>query len=443
MKTHTKLVPNSLLTPRHLPRQMRPGYLYVAVLFTTLIVMATVSVSLSVSTANLRAENNRNARSQALRLAESEIHRLAAKMRTSSQWRTDSINNEFSPWRDWTIGLSTSGLVRQVRHRYNDADSVLNDSLIDSAELTVHARVGDAETAVSVTLESDPSPLELLGYSVTCSNDLDINSGGTLTAERAVQVAGDCLSTSGMLTTPRLECGGLAEVTLRGDLAASSVSLPSYNVLTRYAAVGTQIPLASIPQSNGERMIQDVVLSPNVNPYGTVDAGGIYWINASGQTVRIANCRLNATLVITNANEIILSGGLTWSYPVAPEAILVSDSPIQMEDLEATLNESNRNVNFNPAGSPYRETLTNSTAVDIYPTELRGLIYSTQDIVIEPLVDGATLSVVGSILAADLQIKAHVTVRQLDEWIDSPPIGFSNRVPMRFVRGTFRRIPSP
>ncbi len=430
--------------PSRTPRRTRHGYLYVAVLFTTLIVVATVSVSLSISTASLRSETNRDHRMQALQMAESEIHRLAAQMRTSAQWRANSTNDQFSAWRDWTVGAAKPGLVRQVRHRYTDADGALDDSLIDPVQLTVHARVGDTESTVTVMLQSDPTPLDILNNSVTCSDDLEFESGGTLTTERAVQVFDDCkTNSSGMLTTPQLHCSGNVEMTLRGDLAATSVSVPTYNVLARYVAVGTQIPIASIPQSSGESLMEDIVLSPTVNPYGSPDVAGIYWINAGGQRVRIANSRFDATLVIFNANEVILSGGLTWNYPLVPEAILLCDSSITIENLESTLSEPARNVNFNPVGSPHRETLANGTTTDIYPSELRGFVYTTQDILIEPLVGDATLPITGSILGADIKISGHVVVRQLDEWIEKPPIGFSSRVPMEFVRGTFRRIPSP
>jgi hypothetical protein len=232
-------------------------------------------------------------------------------------------------------------------------------------------------------------------------------------------------------------------MTLRGDLVAASVSLPTYDVLARYRSEGTRILIASLPQSGGERLIQDIVLSPTINPYGTTDAAGIYWIDASGEKVRIANCRLDATLVISDANEVLLSGGLAWSYPRTPDAILVCDSKITIENLESTLSEPDRNSNFNPLGSPYRDTLTNGTTFDTYPTELRGLVYTTKDILIKPLVGNGILPVTGSLLGDKIQIEGAVSVQQLDEWIDTPPIGFSDQVPMQFVRGTFRRIPSP
>tara|TARA_R110002049_G_scaffold4601_5_gene32069 strand:- start:107440 stop:108801 length:1362 start_codon:yes stop_codon:yes gene_type:complete len=422
----------------------RSGYVYVAVLFTTLIVMATVAVSVSLSTANVRAQNDRGRRMDALRIAESELQRLAAHMRTSAQWRSQMINDEFTDWREWNVGPSASGETRHVRHRYTDSDGNLNDDSADSVDLTVHARIGTTESAVSVTLEPDPGPLDVLNYSVTSSDDLHLESGALLNTERAVQVYDDCrTNSSGRLITPELQCSGKVAFTVRGDRTASSVSVPSYNVLNRYRSVGTQISAWSIPYYGYQRRIQDIVLSPSANPYGANDAAGIYWIDAWGQTIRISNCRIDAILVISGAAEVILSGGITWNYPNEPEAILVTDSSIRIENVNATLSEEDRDVNFNPTGSPYRGTLTNSTKTDTYPTELRGFVYTTQDILIQPLDDDATLPITGSLLGSDIEIYGNVSVRSLDEWNESPPIGFADRTPMRFVRGTFRRIPSP
>ena len=434
---------------RHAPscdrlgRNASDGYVYVAVLFTTLIVMATVAASLSISTANLSSQANRGRRIEALQMAESEIHRLTAEMQTSGQWRTNASNDQFTGWRDWTVGTAT-GSVREVRHRFHDPDGSLDDDDRDSVELTVHARIDETESAVMVRLEPDPQPLGLLAYAVTASDDLEFESGGTLVTERSVQVFDDCkTNSSGLLVTPRLECNGLVQMSLRGDLAIASVATPTYSVIDRYKVAGTQILATSVPISGGEYLIEDVVLSPNSNPFGSNDAAGIYWLNAGDQTVRINHCRLDATLVIENAAEIFLSGGINWSYPDSAEAILVSDAPITLQNVESHLSESDRGVNFNPYGSPYRETLSNGTNTDIYPTELRGFVYSTHNIKIESLVADATLPIVGSVLGRDVIIEGRVTVRHLDEWMETPPIGFADRVPMRFVRGTMRRIASP
>ncbi|MCG8649841.1 MAG: hypothetical protein MI861_08410, partial [Pirellulales bacterium] len=407
-------------------------------------VVASVAAALSISTANLRSESDRADRFAALRLAESELHRQAALMRVSGQWRSDWTSGVFSPWRALTIDGADLSSGAQVRHRLTDSDGDLSDSDIDSVELTVHAKVGSAQAAIAATLEPDPIAYDLLRYAVTATDDLQLDSGGVLTAERPIQVADSCKTfSSGVIVTPQLECSGSVYPTLRGDLSAANVTLPSRNVVNDYIARGTEIPNAAVPRSLGRLLIRDVVLSAGNNPFGSTDPNGIYWLDADGRQVIIANCRLEATLVVKDASVTQFSGGLNWTYPNQPDAAFVSNSPIFMIMMDSTLDESDRGVNFNPPSSPYRGTLSDSDTDDVYATEIRGVVYSTRNIWIEPLDDDAALSITGSIIGRDISSRALLHVRQLDELLSAPPLGLSDPTPMRFVRGSQRRIPAP
>ncbi len=157
----------------------------------------------------------------------------------------------------------------------------------------------------------------------------------------------------------------------------------------------------------------------------------------------ISHCRFDATLAIRNASHIEISGGIVWNYPTTADVILATDSPITLTNVEGTLDEAVRTANFNPASSPYRQTLFNSTTTDVYPTELRGVVYTSDDLTLDPLISNASLHVTGAIVAKDLRINGYMTVTQLDELLSQPPPGLSNLTPMRFTRGTFRRVPSP
>ena len=425
-------------------RRSSNGYLYVAVLFTTLLVMAAVTAAVSISTSNLRGETDRAGRGQALRFVESEIQRQAVLMRTSAQWRNVVTNNVFSDWSPFTVnGVDVTG-TSQSRVRFYDPDGDLADDLADPVQLTVHARVGRSEAALTVQLESDPKPLPLLHYSLTASDDIELEGGGALSCERPVQVADDCkTNTTGILTTPQLDCSGSVQITLRGDLSPSAVVMPSHDVVAQYVAVGTEIPYSAIPLSGGDLLIEDRLLSPTENPFGTADPSGIYWIDAQGSDVIISHCRFDATLAIRDAAQIEIGGGITWNYPTIPDVILATDSPIRIQNVEPRLDESARSINFNPPSSPYRASLSNTTATDIYPTELRGVIFTTHDFRLDPLVSAATLPIIGAVIGRDIRIEGSMAIRHLDELLTNPPPALSNKIPMRFVRGTFRRVPSP
>jgi hypothetical protein len=246
-----------------------------------------------------------------------------------------------------------------------------------------------------------------------------------------------------VLTASRLECGGKLEVTLRGDLESADLQMPTHDVVDKYVRVGTQIGNASLPVQGGRYVIEDIVLTANSNPYGTPDSAGIYWIDANFQPIRISNCRIEATLAVKNAASIELSGGLVWTYATDPEAILVTDNDITFRDLEPALDEPVRGTNFNPPLTPYRRTFANTSATDVFPTELRGVIFTTRDITFQPTVNDDLLALTGAVICKDLTVQGDVVIRQLSEVMDAPPLGLINPVPLQFVRGTFRRVPTP
>ena len=427
---------------RRVTTHRRSGYLYLAVLFTSLIIAAVATASLSLSTANNRSEINRANRLSAVRLAESELHRIAAQIQDSDEWRTAATNNVYSTWVDLGANGVISSDAAQVRHRFTDVDGSLDDDNSDNVVLTAHAKVGNSNAGVSVELEPRLDPLPILNYGVTVANDMWIENNGTLSVQRPVQVGDDCDTlTSGALTTPRLECSSSVGIDLRGDLASANLDLPS-DVIVDYGANATTIPVFSLPLVGSFREIRNQVLSSTTNPFGgNLDTNGVYQINANGQSIRIASSRIQATLVITNANVIEITSSVSWSYPTTPGAILVSDSVINFVDIDPILDEATQNVNFNPTSTPYRGVADTDTN-DIYPTELRGMIYTTNDLNVLSVTQGR-LQITGGIVCGDLRIESHVSVNQLDELLDSPPLPLSNLTPMQFIHGTFRRVAVP
>ena len=423
----------------------RGGYLYVAVLFTALIVAAAVAAALNLSTGSLRAENERINRKSALRLAESELHRVASHMNLASNWRLNKTSGAFSGW----VVMSDDGVhnsdASQVRHRLTDADGDLGDDFADSVELTAHAIVGKAEVAVSATLQPRQATESILHYGITAYDDIQIELAGSLTSAGPIQVGDDCkTNSSGLLTTPTLECNGRVEMAFRGDFVNSAtVTMPSHDVVDMYVQEGTQIAVASLPIQNGKRVVDSVLLTAADNPFGAGDPDGIYWIDASSQVIRIRNSRIGATLAIKNASSIEVAGGVVWTYANQPEAILVSDSNILFSGIAPGLDEPTLNANFNPATSPYRQTLFNTTTADYFPTELRGVVFTTANIAFDPTTDGRPMVITGAVICRDLWVNGHVAIRQLGEVLQAPPLGMIDLIPMEFVRGSFRRIPTP
>jgi hypothetical protein len=135
------------------------------------------------------------------------------------------------------------------------------------------------------------------------------------------------------------------------------------------------------------------VLSPSINPYGATNSQGIYWINCNGTRIVIERSRILGTLLIINpgTDSCIDHGPINWAPAVAGyPALLVdadtaTDANFSIRATGRTLNESDNETNFNPAGAAYDfnnalVSATDTSANDIYPSEIRGLVVVENDL---------------------------------------------------------------
>ncbi|MDG2224426.1 MAG: hypothetical protein P8L85_23800 [Rubripirellula sp.] len=430
-------------SPRRSQRQ-RDGYLYVAVLFTSLVVLTAATTAFSISTSTLRSENDRTNQDDALWLAESEMQRQLAIIKSSGTWRNKHTNDTFVDWHSLKLDEVSWSDESSVRHKFYDSDGDLADDNFDSVRLTVHARSATSHAAVSVELEPDPIPLDLLRYSITTGDDLKIPTIDSVVTERAVQVSDNTTgSPESLLTTPQLHCSGRVEISVRGEQKTASVTMPPHDVVDRYISLGTEIPNAEIPRSSRDLLLANRLLTKKDNPFGPVDKAGIYWIDAGGARVIIKNCRLEATLAITNSANVRIHNGVVWRYPNQADVILATNTILTLSNITPTLDENTVGVNFNPTSSPYRGTESNLTAKDVYPTELTGILYTSGNMRINRRTDGRTLKITGSLISRDLHLNGSVSLHSLDEVLTFPPPGLSDPTPMRLIRSSFRRIPPP
>ncbi len=414
----------------------REGYLYVAVLFTSLMVAVIVAGSLALSTSKMRQENDRADRLLAIQLAESELQLQSTRMQASTQWRNSLANDQFSGWRELFGG--------SVRHRYFDSDTSLSDDDFDNVTLTVHARVNNAEVALSIELANAKSPHSCLNYGVTSTEDLRINDSGNITSEMPIQVGDDCTSNSfALLVAPKVEYSDQLTVVVRGDTGASDVVGPPVNLIDLYSTLGTQIDAVAIPQQSGDLVIQDVVISPTSNPYGSTNPNGVYLLDSQGKRVVIRNCRIEGTLVVFNNSSVLVGGAMCWNSLDPARAALISAGSVTFDAMEAVLSEQVRSTNFNPASTPNRGGVSNTSALDTYPTSIRGVVCSLEDIYITPMVGNERLHFYGSLCARQLVVTARVSIFTELGLLSNPPLGFHDPAKMKFVARSMRRVATP
>jgi hypothetical protein len=183
--------------------------------------------------------------------------------------------------------------------------------------------------------------------------------------------------------------------------------------------VGTQINIASLPSSGPGASLEDVLLSPQSNPYGSTNAQGIYVIDVAGTSLRIRNCRIVGTLVLLNtttATEVI--DAVHWEPAIANYPSLLVKGQISFHfDATRTLDEGS--TNFNPQNTPYGGTWDTVTD-DSYPTVIKGLVYVSGriDTTTDPSFDGA-------VVCGDVANTTNdITLTYQSTFLNDPPPGF-------------------
>ncbi|MBE3123971.1 MAG: hypothetical protein IMZ65_04135, partial [Planctomycetes bacterium] len=190
-------------------------------------------------------------------------------------------------------------------------------------------------------------------------------------------------------------------------------------------------------------VIDRKLLSPEVNPFGSQQTNpqGIYVIDCATKKITIANSRIVGTVVLVNPSaSSIVRGSIQWEPAVPNYPALLADSNIIISPSAAALSESTMNTNFNPAGSPYPYVggSSNLTAADAYPSVIRGLVYSRQDLLFQgqPTIEGVVIA------NRDITATGAVmNVRYKSTWYNDPPPGFDadRGKTLQAVAGTWKR----
>ena len=237
-------------------------------------------------------------------------------------------------------------------------------------------------------------------------------AGNVLVASGATAIAEDGpLSSSGQLRVAG---------TLRGDVQAAIIQMagvligdqtiltaplemPAAGVFDIYKGAATTMNVAAVAGTIDKRLI-----SPNSNPFGSLNANGLYRITHAGE-VTIRNSRIVGTLVVdvTGGTRLRIQEGVHWkpARPDYPALIIKGDLHLESD---RDLSELVVNVNLNPAATPF-EGLSDASVDDTYGSAIHGLIHqvgSTQKVYIRN-----TMHVEGCVLAEgtlEIQNQVHL-----------------------------------
>jgi len=395
-------------------RHSRSGYVYVAVLMTTLIVSAIVASTLAVSTARRQRLMDTRDHHAAVSLAHDEVQRQLALSCTQTDWRFGQTNDVFTAWRSGE-GWMANGHGR-VRHRWNDSDGNLQDDIADPVEITVHAIVGRAEAAIQATLDTQTQPLSVLRHAIACDDDLIVENGSQLSCVRGVAAGDDVRADNGCrIYAPYAVYADEVSGTVAGDQVQEDTTLPTSDLIGLYSQRAITIPHNELSVHRSQRRLMDLVLTSTENPFGT--PGPVYHITLNNKDFVIENCRVEATLVIENASKVIFRQGNLMLGDPATKVSIITDAPIEVVDWRGDRGDQR--------------------------SLLSGLIYTSDNIEFINRLDVTPIRLRGCVIANACVIQTHTTIEKLDDLVLNPPPGFLEPAYLFIRPRTLRSLPSP
>lgn len=424
--------------PRHAPRRRSPqaGAVYVAVLGVAMIVALIALAAIHLGRVETDVLAGAEQVNYAELLAQSAVELALTRINADANWRTTYASGVENPSATW-MTLGNGG----IRFALIDADGNLADDPNDFVTLRGIGRYGEAVQVASVALQPGGAALNCL--------DVVLHSGGQVTVAGALS-CGHVVSSNGNINVPSGNIDGDAWATGTISGSVSGVKNPNMTparempdpttVWDYYRANGTRIDVDDIPG----RRIDDKVISPGSNPYGSeVNAQGIYIIDCEGHELIIANSRINATLVIINPGATIeIDGKINWSPPAANFPALMVQGDLEMkwdggsdlEEFDWLLLVKVPRTNFNPPGSPY-QGVTDSTAFDSYPGVINGLVYVSGNLLISSACQLNGVVVVGG--TTSVNATTNLTYDATSSV--NPPPGFARGNVMRVIPRTWKR----
>jgi hypothetical protein len=342
---------------------------------------------------------------QARLLACSGIELGQLLIANDSKWRTDWINGQGTT-RNFGGGTISMTLT-------DPSDGDLADSMDDSAVLTVVATYGRARQMAKITLTPKLVPLDILHTAVHSDGQTKV------TATRTLKIVNAPVSTNSKLDKDGTIYGDVEAVSITGlgwvygsiTCPASVKTMPASTVFQRYKNLAT-------PISSSDTM-EKFVLTPTYNPFGQLNADGVYYIDAENKDLTLRSCRVYGTLVIT-AKKVTLSNAVLLQNARANYPALIVQGNVVFAQSDYSLSESYLNTNFNPPGAEYQGG-SDADKSDTYPNQVNGLTYLTGNLTFQnsPVIQG-TIVVEGT-----TTVSGNPTLTYDSNILTYPPTGFT------------------
>ncbi len=413
--------------------------LYSTVLGTTLIVSLLSLAGLNVVRIERQQARVSTDRRDARDNARSAVELALKVMDLDPNWRSKFANGvETSPM---PLGSNATGTLSWI---FEDIDGSLTDA---DTELWLKGvgRVGSTTQVSSLRLAEIPQPLTSLKCSVYAVGDLEQTADATTSRRSArqcrhIEVNGNVI---GDVEGNPVQLGGSVSGTITDPGPERVMPLPT--VWDTYLPLATSIPYANFTFVNATtRTMQSQLLGATVNPFGSLNAQGVYHIQIpAGQTLTVQQSRIHGTLLIeleTGATFVLDIPNLWDPYVGTNYPAMLVKGPatgsanVTLQSSTSRLNENTINVNLNPSNEPYNG-ITDSDQSDRYDPICRGLFHVTSANVHTLL--GVDLNLQGVFIS-----EGTVSLYQMDATVDTnlfanPPPGYVGPTMISPVSGSW------
>lgn len=409
----------------------RRGGVYALVLITVMVVVCMCVTGMEIQTVARKQGGLWQDALEARLIARSAAEMAIERTYSVPAWRALSAG--------WT-GAYSLGRGTGTAQMSDPIDGNLNNNSSDPVVVVGRGVVGEATQQVQVTLDAF--------FPAMTSLQRAMHVGGTLTFTNASVWATDVIGTNMLATAANSSINApVYAVTpvAGGTYSAGSKSgqalceMPDATVGDYYLAKGTRIASSSLAVLNvltGSKKMNNFVLSPGSNPWGSVNADGIYIIDMLGKDLEISDCRIRGTLLILNPglNTTVL-GSVLWEPATPGFPLLVVMGGLTLNTSSTPLSEASLAYNFNPASTPYQGQ-SDSANDDVYPSVLAGLVYCSGSMTISGQVNvrGAVIAGVAATVNGALSI-AYDPV-----YFTAAPPGFRSAPQMVVRPGSWRRL---
>ena len=342
--------------------------------------------------------------------------------------------------------LTNRSFESNVSGWYAKTNCALQQSLLNASSGLYSMLVSGRSLSTDVAAQDVPLALMKNGGRYRLSLPILPTANGTARAQLTIESTGDGVQT---FTTPAYtlssflglysweNLNGDVTPTWTGTITKATVSVWMSNNSSYYM---DNVSMIDVTYASGTRVLEKQLLSPSVNPYGSVNAEGIYIINCSSQNVVVSRSRIVGTLVFVNPGvgttiqDSVAFEAAVYNYPV-----VLANNDINIALSSAALNEATVGINLNPPGTPYPYIggSSNTTATDSFVSKITGLVYSADDLAIS----GAS-NLTGVVLANDdIDVNAtSTTLSYGNVYLNEPPPGFdSGAISMKVSPGTWQR----